>query len=387
MASLQARHNRGCRLGRPWTTFEASVEGCTCKPMFHVVSRDEHGKLKRDPVGHNRKTAQRALRKVEVQIDEGTYMPQENILFAAWADRWLAALQRKPTTVHSYRSTVDYAKRAFGSVTVRKLRPEHVGKMDELMRKRKGRRGEAKPLTASTRAKHLRVLHACLESAIAHGYATSNPVKLLPKAERPRPTKKEAAYFEDAELPKLVAALPEGVYRLLALVAVKTGMRLGELLALTWADVDLLGAVIRVRRSYTDRHLSVPKSHERRDVDVTADVVDALGAWWGELGRPGSETLVFGADGYLDGGAVLHVLYDGMQRAGIDRVGPTGEKRTFHSLRHTFARVALENGAQLTWLSRHLGHSGTAITDLVYGHWAREARKAAMERLEGAFTV
>ena len=94
-----------------------------------------------------------------------------------------------------------------------------------------------------------------------------------------------------------------------------------------------------------------------------------------------------GAEGYLDGGSVLDVLYDAMARAGIDRVGSTGEKRTFHSLRHTFARVALENGAQLTWLSRHLGHSGTAITDQVYGHWAREARKAAMERLEGAFTV
>ena len=388
MASLQARHSRSCRLGRPWTTFEAAAQGCTCKPMFHIVSRDDAGRLKRDPVGHNRKAAERALRKVEVQIDEGIYTPQENILFSTWADRWLAALQRKATTIDSYRSTVDYAKRAFGTVTVRKVRPEHVAKMDELMRERRDRKGKPKPLTASTRAKHLRVLHACLESAIAHSYATSNPVKLLPKAERPRPTKKEAAYFEDAELPKLVAALPEGVYRLLAFVAVKTGMRVGELLALTWADVDLLSAVIRVRRSYTDRHLGVPKSHERRDVDITADVVDALGAWWGELGKPAPETLVFGgAEGYLDGGSVLDVLYDAMARAGIDRVGPTGEKRTFHSLRHTFARVALENGAQLTWLSRHLGHSGTAITDQVYGHWAREARKAAMERLEGAFTI
>jgi Phage integrase SAM-like domain len=163
--------------------------------MFHIVSRDDAGRLKRDPVGHNRKAAERALRKVEVQIDEGIYTPQENILFSTWADRWLAALQRKATTVESYRSTVDYAKRAFGTVTVRKVRPEHVAKMDELMRERRDRKGKPKPLTASTRAKHLRVLHACLESAIAHSYATSNPVKLLPKAERPRPTKKEAIRY------------------------------------------------------------------------------------------------------------------------------------------------------------------------------------------------
>jgi integrase len=76
-----------------------------------------------------------------------------------------------------------------------------------------------------------------------------------------------------------------------------------------------------------------------------------------------------------------------MARAGVPRVGPTGEPRTFHSFRHTFARVALEHGAELTWLSRHLGHSSTAVTDRVYGHWSRAARKRAMERLAEAFSV
>ncbi|HUO72325.1 MAG TPA: tyrosine-type recombinase/integrase [Solirubrobacteraceae bacterium] len=61
--------------------------------------------------------------------------------------------------------------------------------------------------------------------------------------------------------------------------------------------------------------------------------------------------------------------------------------RRFHSFRHRFARIALEHGAELTWLSRHLGHSSTAVTDKVYGHWSRAARKRAMERLAGAFAV
>ena len=74
-------------------------------------------------------------------------------------------------------------------------------------------------------------------------------------------------------------------------------------------------------------------------------------------------------------------------RAEIPREGPTGERRTFHSLRHTYARVALEHGAELTWLSRHFGHSSTAVTDTVYGHWGRAARKRQVKRLEGAFTV
>jgi integrase len=346
-------------------------------PLYHVVTRNDAGKLQREPVGHNRKNAERALRKTEVAIDEAAYEAPKNIKFAVWADQWIAALQRKQTTVRNYRSTVAYAKRAFGNVDVRKIRPAHVARMDELMRADNDERNkQRRPLSASSRAKHLRVLSACLTSATAHGYAAGpNPVKLLPPSERPRAARKEAAYFEDAELPLLVAAIPEGVYRLLVRVALKTGTRLGELLALTWGDADLLQAVIRVRRSYTDRVLGVPKSHEKRDVDLIADVVDALGAWWGELGKPGPDTLVFpGGDGYLDNGTVLDVLYAAMTNAGIERVGPTGEKRTFHSLRHTFARVALENGAELTWLSRHLGHSGTQITDAVYGHWSRASR-------------
>jgi integrase len=95
-----------------------------------------------------------------------------------------------------------------------------------------------------------------------------------------------------------------------------------------------------------------------------------------------------GDSAHLAGTTVLRRdLYPAMEAAGIPRVGPTGEKRTFHSLRHNFARIALEGGAELTWLSRHLGHSSTAVTDQGYGHWSRAARKRAMERLAGAFVV
>lgn len=65
----------------------------------------------------------------------------------------------------------------------------------------------------------------------------------------------------------------------------------------------------------------------------------------------------------MNGTILKRDLYPAMASAGIPRVGPTGERRTFHSFRHTFARAALEHAAELTWLSRHLGHSSTAVTD------------------------
>ena len=80
-------------------------------------------------------------------------------------------------------------------------------------------------------------------------------------------------------------------------------------------------------------------------------------------------------------------LYPAMAAAQIRRVGPTQEKRTLHSFRHTFAKRALESGAQITWLSRHLGHSSLKVTTDIYGHWERAERKLQAAKMEDAFPV
>jgi integrase len=379
MASLQARHSRTCKTGRPWTPF-AALDGCNCRPTYYVIVRDGRSNHA-ERVGKDRQAAKRALRKIGVQEDEGSYAPQQTIRFETWGEQWRRSLERKQTTIDNYRSTIGYATEAFGGVPVRRLRTAHLAKLNDLLRERK--------LAASTRAKHLRVLNACLASAVEHGYAGQVPK--LPKAERPRPTRKEAAYFENDEIPRLFTQVEEGVYRVLFLTALKTGIRLGELSALTWADLDLVEAVIRVRRTYTDGHLSVPKNHERRDVDLTGDLVETLGAWWGECGKPADECLVFPGEtisGYLCPTTVLRrELYPAMRLAEVPRIGPTGEKRTFHSLRHTYAKRALENGRRITWLSRHLGHSSLSVTTETYGHWERAERKREAELMEGVFGV
>ena len=344
----------------------------------------EDGRSDKVRVGRNRREAERALRKIAVAVDEGDYQPQLNLPFSEWADRWLASLERKPATVRSYAPTMNYAKRAFRRKPVRRLRIEDVAAFNRMLREHR--------ISASTRAKHLRVLGACLQSAVRHGYAGRNVVRDLPPSERPHPERKEAAYFENDELPRLFAEIPDGMIKTLFLVALKTGMRQGELTGLCWGDLDLQGAVIRVRRSYSDGSISTPKNHERRDVDLTTDVVELLGSWWGECGRPAeAQALVFPGEsrgGHLSASNVVRrYLYPAMVRAGIPRVGATGEGRVFHSFRHTYAKRALENGAQITWLSRHLGHSSLKVTTDVYGHWERAERKLQAAQHEGAFGV
>ena len=383
MPSLQANHTRRCALGRVWTPFHQAADGCTCPegPFYYVVIRvGEH--THKEAVGRDRHQAEIALHRLAADVEDGVYRPRPTMGFVEWADRWLASLERKPSTVDSYRSTIVHAKQTFGGQRVRRIGAEDIARFNGNLRER--------GCSPSTRAKHLRVLSACLQAAVFFRYAESNPVRELPSAQRPRPERKEAAYFENAELPRLFTHLRDEPYRTLCLAALKTGMRQGELLALRWGDVDLEQAVVRVRSSYTGGLLGTPKNRERRDVDLISDVVQLLAASR-EAQRGSVEDLVFSGENgsdFLSPTILLRRhLYPAMVAAEIGRVGPTQEKRTFHSFRHTFAKRAIESGAQITWLSRHLGHSSLKVTTDIYGHWERAERKLQAAKMEGAFPV
>jgi integrase len=135
---------------------------------------------------------------------------------------------------------MNFAKKAFGSKNVRAVSLGDISALNTSMRES----GKSE----STRGKHLRVLHACFASAMAHDYTGTNPVKKLPKSEKPSLVHREAAYFTNEELPRLFAAIPDGLYRVFFESALKTGMREGELVAMTWGDIELSEAVISVRR-------------------------------------------------------------------------------------------------------------------------------------------
>ncbi|MGH3046655.1 MAG: hypothetical protein ACRDNC_06590, partial [Gaiellaceae bacterium] len=220
MASLQARHSRTCALGKPWTPFERAAEGCSCRggPTYYVAVR-EGRRLHRERVGKNRKLAQRALTKIQAQVDEGEFRAHRNVKFAVWADEWLLGLERpKRRTVLGYAQTTAYATQVFGEKSVRKLDPLDIKRFLVHLR----RAG----MSDSSRAKHLRVLGACLDSAVRSGCAGMNPVRLIPKQERPQAKDKtrESAYFTDEELARLFGEIPDGVYLVLFKTALTTGM-------------------------------------------------------------------------------------------------------------------------------------------------------------------
>jgi hypothetical protein len=109
--SNQAKHSSSCVGGRAWTPFARAAKDCSCAagPLYYIVVR-RGTKADRSRVGRNSRDTERALRKIAVSVDDGGYQPQANIGFSVWADRWLDALERKESTVRSYRPTMEFAK-------------------------------------------------------------------------------------------------------------------------------------------------------------------------------------------------------------------------------------------------------------------------------------
>ena len=355
--------------------------------MYHVVSRTGT-RLIRDPVGHNRREAERRLRAIQVEIDRDAYAPPENVNFSEWADRWLAGLRREETTRRTYRSSLAYAKQVIGTKPLGKVTTSDVRAfLDHVERVNRARK-RPREISQTTLAKHLRQLGACLQAAKTERLMAENPVRLLAPSAKPKGQKKRPSYFTNDELGRLWPELAERpIVSNLCRVAVATGMRFGELAALRWDDVNLLSEEVIVSRTYAPGiGEKATKSGEPRTIDLTRQAKRLLEEWYRQTSGQG---LVFEREsgGYLDGGQVLDVLYAAMSRAYIARAGERGGKRTFHSFRNTFVRIALEAGAQLTWVQSQLGHSSITLTRDVYGAWSRQAEKLEAQRLDGAFTV
>jgi integrase len=163
----------------------------------------------------------------------------------------------------------------------------------------------------------------------------------------------------------------------IASLALATGMRRGELLALRWQNVDLDGCKLRVEQSLEQtkaglRFKSPKTKNGRRTISLpTTTVTELLNHWKAQqefrlscgLGRSPDDALVFPAqDGRPRSPNGLTKEWRlAMKAVGLDRM-------TFHALRHTHASSLIAAGLDVLTISRRLGHGSPAITLGVYGH-------------------
>jgi len=181
------------------------------------------------------------------------------------------------------------------------------------------------------------------------------------------------------------------------LMAARTGMRLGELLAVRWGDlvfghkIILEGGKVEerpfiwVKRTYRRGRFTPPKNGKSRKVDMSPQLKMTL---QGHLTREkkralqqglgGVPDLVFHRDGkVIEQNYIRRVFKRILTKAGLAEIKP-------HTLRHTFASLLLSKGESPVYVKEQLGHHSIQITVDIYGKWIQTERKAGVNRLDDA---
>jgi integrase len=321
----------------------------------------------RPPAGYfTKRQAEAALRDILDEARRGTLagMVRTGATFADAAAEWLRFIEqdreRKHSTVKDYRSALDaHLLPAFGSMPLEDITPAEV----------EGWRAGLTGLSSRSKNKLLVLMHGIFRRAQTVYGLPMNPLARIEK--HPQRSSGDIQVFAPGEVWALVRSAGSEQDRALYLTAAFTGLRLGELLALRWRDVDFAGSAIRVRASYSARQLTTPKSGKVRAVPMAPEVATAIA----QLGRrefwTGDNDLVFVGDtgSYLDGSALRRRYLAALDRGGLRRL-------RFHDLRHTFGTRMIAK-ADIRRVQEWMGHSNIQTT-MKYLHYAPRPEDAQL---------
>ena len=329
----------------------------------------------RPPAGYlTKRTAEAALREILAAAREGR-LPGQHRSGVTFADacedflRWVEHdRRRKRSTLNDYRSAVRaHFLPAFGALALEDVT------VDVIDRWRAGLVAEAR-LSPRSINKLLTILHGIFERARRVHRLVGNPVAEVEK--QPRKRRVSIDVYSSEEVLALVRAAASEQDGAIYLTAAFTGLRMGELLALRWRDVDFELSAIQVRASYTHRQLDTPKNRTGRTVPLIDVVASALA----QLGqreyftRPDDLVFASAVGKHLDDSALRRRYKRAREAAGLRPL-------RFHDLRHTFGTHAIRT-VDPRELQEWMGHADFATTQIYLSY---KPRAEAAERLARAF--
>ncbi|MFA4999831.1 MAG: site-specific integrase [Patescibacteria group bacterium] len=210
------------------------------------------------------------------------------------------------------------------------------------------------------------ILNKCLGTAEEWGEIDKKPkVKLL----KVQPQKFDFLTGEEAEA---LLKNSDGWLHEMILIALKTGLRFGELIALDWDDLDFTAKNIIVRRGVANGILGSTKSNKIRTIPMAGEIIELM------MKRYQSKGLVFppSHDSYLTHNLCHKELKRACRRAGLREIG-------WHTLRHSFASHLAQNGVSLKVIQELLGHSNI-VTTMRYSHLTAASLIEAIKTLDGS---
>ncbi len=307
------------------------------------------GRRRREAVGPNRKVAERALAKRQVQVAENRFLDivqKSKITFERLTESYLKYARTNKISWQRDCHSLKAMKSTFEGKLLYQITPLVI----------EGYKNARSQVVASaTVNRELACLKHMFTKAIQWQMTSSNPVKMVKMLKE---NNERLRYLKIDEIPKLMAQLPE---RLKPIVnfALYTGMRKGEILNLKWEDLDFDQKIIFVKNT---------KNGEMREIPMAEAVFNELRSW-----QHRSAYVFCDSDG-THIVSIKGAYSNAVKRAGISDF-------TFHDLRHTFASHLAMSGVDLLTIKELLGHKSINMT-LRYAHLSPNHKRKAIESLK-----
>lgn len=346
----------------------------------------EDGKQKQYRV-KNQEEGVLLLRKLQRDIEQNTLITGPKQTLKQYLEYWLEEVHKssvKVSTYVKYRKTINsYIIPVLGHLTLEKLTPQHV----KSLYNQKQKDGLAPKTIHSIHG----VLHKALDNAVAWSYVARNVCDVV---KPPRLVKKERQSLTMEQAHTLLESVRGQRLELVLTLALVTGMRRGELLALRWADVDMEARTLRVCRTvdYINGFgyvVNEPKTAAgRRMIMLPVFAVEMLkhhrieqlearlqaGSSWEDL-----DLVVTDLNGGFFNPRYLAKTFSKLvAEAGLPHI-------SFHNLRHSAATLLRSMGVDIKLIQEILGHSNFMITADIYSHVLPSQQKEAANKWDQEF--
>jgi integrase len=325
------------------------------------------------PKGSSRKDANVKKGELEKKVQKKTYRAPETMpLFPAVADDWLRSkVNIRDNTREGYQGHIEkHLKPAFEDTKINRITLAVVEQFREALLKN--------GTTVATTKKILTTLSQIMKYAVKHHYQDYNPITDLERLETPHSEEDEDLnILQPEQINTLIETATDQRDRMLYMTGALTGMRQGELFGLKWSVIDWINKQVHIKRTYNHGKFYKPKSRSsRRSIDLAPQLMDELKKW--KLACPKAKLdLVFPNEV----GKPEHSSNFTRRRFHPALVAAKLPQIRFHDLRHTYAALLIDQGENMKYIQRQLGHSSIRVTMDIYGHLLSDVNHEAATKL------
>lgn len=326
---------------------------------------------------------------IKLKIKKGEYINTEDKTYNDLIDKWYQekALNLDPKTVEGYDSLLVNIRKELGYYKITELK---TFLFDEFYNKLRNRN---KKLSENTILHYYTLNNAILNQCVKWDLIEKN---YNSKAQRPKPIKKEAKFYDEEEIKKLLSCLENEPlkYQVVIRLALDSGCRRGELTGLNWTDVDFKNSTITINKTtQVLRNKTVEKNKPKnnssiRTVKIADPTIELLKAYKNE-----QEELkkVLGSE-WQNCKKILINNYGGLMHPDTpSKIFKKVQKKynlkdlNFHGLRHTSASMYIDTKSNTNLVAKRLGHASSITTANIYSHLFKNAENEALDRVSAKY--